>query len=278
MQLISTLRRICVLSSVLSAALLAGACTPAPQTSENRSEVRIERTDKEFDIGRDITRIAIDNPWGEINVRGRDEREVAIHAVVQRMPPAFPKVEFNSRRDGDTLHIEVMVDGPAASSDHAPARADLAVYVPGDLALALTARDARVAVSRRAGAIEATTDSGEIHAASRGRLELHSRSGQIRAIAIGKNWPGASEIATESGRIVLLVPTFGDIALEARTGANLSTGFGLSVHSLPNGGHEAHARYGAGTSPLRAQSTSGEIVLEQLVLLGDDKALPEDDD
>jgi hypothetical protein len=74
------------------------------------------------------------------------------------------------------------------------------------------------------------------------------------------------------------VPTFGNVALNADTGGNLSTGFGLSVHALPNGGHEAHARYGAGTSSLRAHSTSGEIVLEQLVLLGDDKTLPEDDD
>ena len=274
MELTCALRRIGALTCVL----LAGACTPAPHTSDTRSDVRIERIDKEFDISRDITRVAIDNPLGEINVRGRDEREVAIHAVVQRMPPVFPKAEFRSRRDGDTLHIEVVVDGASASADHASARADLAVYVPGDLALALTTREARIAVSRRAGAIEATTDSGEIHAASRGRLELHSRSGQIRAIAIGKSWPGASEIATDSGRIVLLVPTFGDIALDAHTGGNLSTGFGLSVHSLPNGGHEAHARYGAGISPLRAQSTSGEIVLEQLVLLGDDKTLPEDDD
>jgi len=261
-------------------ALLASACAPTSQTPTNRSDVQIERTDKEFDIGRDITRIAIDNPWGEINVRGRDERQVAIHAVLQRMPPRFPHVEIRSHRDGDTLRIEVVVAGGSASSDHAStsARADLAVYVPGDLALALTTRDGRIAVSRRIGAIEATSDSGEIHAASRGRLELHSGSGQIRAIAIGKNWPGASDIATDSGRIVLLVPTFGDIALEAHTGGSLSTGFGLSVHSLANGGHEAHARYGAGTSPLRAQSTSGEIVLEQLVLLGDDKALPEDDD
>lgn len=243
---------------------------------------RIERTDKEFDITSGISRIAIDNPWGEINVRGRDEREVGIHAVIQRMPPSFPKVEFRTRSEGDTLHLDVIVAGASANTDPsssaAPARADLAVYIPGDLALALTTRDGLISAKRRAGPIEARSNSGEIHASSLGRLDLHSRSGQIRAIAIGKHWPGTSEIVTETGRIVLLVPTFGDIALEARTGGKLSTGFGLSVHALPNGGNEAHAHYGAGTSLLRAQSTNGEIVLEQLVLLGDDKALPEDDD
>ena len=269
------------LLGAVAIALIIASCTTTDDKSDVKSGVHIERADKEFDIASGVTRIAIDNPWGEINVRGRDEREVGIHAVIQRMPPGFPKVEFKSRREGDTLRIEVVVAGATANADASatpPARADLAVYVPGDLALALATRGSRIAATRRAAAVEARTESGEIHASSLGRLDLKSNSGQIRAIAIGKSWQGTSELVTGTGRIVLLVPTFGDVALEAKTGGKLSTGFGLSVHSLANGGHEAHARYGAGTSPLHVQSTSGEIVLEQLVLLGDDKALPEDDD
>ena len=265
---------------LLSLVLAACAVESKKSTPERHADVRIERADKEFDIPTGVTRIAIDNPWGEINVRSRDEREVGIHAVIQRLPPQFPEVEFRSKREGETLRIEVVVAGTDVKTEGAtaPARADIAVYIPTDLALALTTRDARIAATRRVGAIEATTTSGEIHASSLGRLQLHSQSGQIRAIAIGKSWQGASELDTDSGRIVLLVPTFGDIALEARTGGKLSTGFGLSVHPLPDGVNEAHSRYGAGTSLLRAQSTNGEIVLEQLVLLGDDKNLPEDDD
>ena len=262
------------------ALLTASACTPSSRTSDSTdANVRIERTDQEFDIARDVTRIAIDNPWGEINVRSRDEREVGIHAVIQRMPPQFAAIKLTSHRDGDTLRIDVVLEGAREGADAAQAgRADIAVFVPNDLALSLRTRDARISAKKRGGALEAATDSGEIQASSFSRLNLHSRSGQIRAAAIGKRWSGVSEISTESGRIVLLVPTFGDIALTAQTGGKLSTGFGLSVHALANGGHEAHARYGAGTSELRASSTNGEIVLEQLVLLGDDKDLPEDDD
>lgn len=265
---------------IFAVALIVGACAPSPRGTDSKdADVRIERTDQEFDIPRDVTRIAIDNPWGEINVRGRDEREVGIHAVIQRLPPQFRKATLRSRRDGDTLRISVELDGAPADANAAPpVRADIAVYVPGDLALAMSTRGGRISAKKRAGAIEATTDSGEIQASSFSRLNLRSRSGQIRAIAIGKRWQGVSEVATDSGRIVLLVPTFGDVALDAETGGKLSTGFGLSVHALANGGHEAHARYGAGTSQLRARSTNGEIVLEQLVLLGDDKDLPEDDD
>lgn len=265
---------------VVGCFVLVGCSHPPRTADEARADARIERTDKEFDLASGITRIAIDNPWGEINIRGRDEREVGIHAVIQHLPPKFANVDFKTHREGDTLHIDVIVAGATATSDHASAgaRADIAVYVPTDLALKLSTRDSRIFATRRTGAVEASTDSGEIHASSLAQLTLKSNTGQIRAVAIGKDWQGPSDIATESGRIVLLVPTFGNVALSADTGGKLSTGFGLSVHSLPNGGHEAHARYGAGTSSLRAHSTSGEIVLEQLVLLGDDKTLPEDDD
>lgn len=261
-------------------ALALGACAaPSPHAPEPAHDagVRIERIDKAFDLDAGVARVAIDNPWGEINVRGRDEREIGIHAVVQRMAPDFAAVKIASHREGDTLHIGVSFAGAADPGARA-GRADLAVYLPGDLPLALSTRDGRIDAKRRPGAVQATTDSGEIRAASLGRLELRSRSGQIRAVAIGKRWAGASELITDTGRIVLLVPTFGDVALEAETGGKLSSAFGLSVHEMPGGRREAHAKYGAGTSILRARSTSGEIVLDQLVLLGDDKSLPEDDD
>jgi hypothetical protein len=257
---------------------LATACSQTPPT-QTRGGARIDRIDREFEITDGITRIAIDNPWGEINVRGRDEREVGLHAVIQHLPPVYPDVKFESHRDGDTLRIVVVVTGDARpDATPRPARADLAVYVPNDLALALSTRDGRISAKRRANAVEATTTSGEIQASSYGRLTLETDSGQIRAIAIGKRWQGASEVSTHSGRIVLLVPTFGDVALEAETGGRLSTNFGLSIHALSDGRHEAHARYGAGSAPLHARSGTGEIVLEQLVLLGDDTDLPEDDD
>ncbi len=47
----------------------ATACSQTPPT-QTRGDARIDRVDREFDIADGITRIAIDNPWGEINVRG----------------------------------------------------------------------------------------------------------------------------------------------------------------------------------------------------------------
>ncbi len=257
--------------------LLAAACaTPTRAPEATSQEVRVERIDKAFDIDRGITRVAIDNPWGEINVRNRDEREVGIHAVIQRMPPHYARATLNPRRDGDTLHVEVAFENAAATPR--PGRIDMAIYLPADLALVLRTRGDRISAKKRAGAIEATTDSGAILVSTRGRLLLRTQSGQVRANALGSSWSGESRIDSDSGRLIVGVPTFGDIVVDAETGGHLGTNFGLSVHPADGGRSSAHARYGQGISPLRMRSRTGEIVLEQLIRLRDDSVSPDDDD
>jgi hypothetical protein len=254
------------------AAVFLGGCSSSPGTRAIAPQ--IERRDQEFDLDKSIARVEIVNRHGEINVRGNDESAVGIHAVIQRMPPDLANAELRSRREGDTLRIEAVF--PRTQDDRA-GRIDLAVYVPASLAIALTTRAGRIAARKRQGPLEATTESGEILASSHARLALHSGSGQIRAIAIGKRWNGESRVSTDSGRIVLLVPTFGDIALDAQTGGRLSTDFGLSVQQS-KGLSSARAHYGAGSSALVVRSGTGEVVLAQLVLMGDDSPAPEDDD
>jgi hypothetical protein len=259
--------------TLLFAAALAASCSGVrPGTERTADDVRIERVDREFDIPAGVTRIAITNLSGEINLRSRDEREVGIHAVVQRMPPGHAPARFHTRRDGDTFAIEVAFDGDA------PGRVDVAAFLPGELAVALTTRNGRISAKRRPGAIEATSESGPITASSRDRLRLASRSGQIRATAFGARWRGDSTVETDTGQIVLMVPTFGDVVLDAASGGRVTTDFGLSVHPGEGGTSTARARFGLANSNVRVRSRTGELVLEQLVLLGDDIAIPEDDD
>ncbi len=255
----------------------AGCAAPARKpTPEHNAALQVERTDREFDLGKDIQRVSIVNSYGTITVKGQDENAVGIHAVIQRLAPTFAPLRLHVRREGGTLHIEV---GYAKGVDPATrGRLDMAVFVPGAEALALTTGADRIKVGRRNGSIQATTTSGEIVASSRGRLELQSDSGQIRAVALGRRWSGISRIRTASGRIIMGVPTFAGITLDASSGGKLSTNFGLTVHKRPGGGGSAHARYGDGHSRLVVTSASGEVVLEQVVLLGEDDKLPEDDD
>lgn len=265
----------------LPALLLAlAACgTSTPRTEPPAGDARLERVDRVFALDPGVTLVKVDNPWGEINVRDHGRREVGMHAVVQRLPPRFAEARFESRREGNTLHIDVHLEGlDRDKPDTSQGRADIALYIPTQVALSLRTDGGRIATKKRDGAVEARSRSGEIHAASKQRLVVRSGSGQVRAMAMGANWSGTSEIETDSGRAVVLVPTFGDVTLDARTGGALRSGFGLSVHTLPDGRRSAQARYGAGTSRLEVRSRSGEIVLEQLVPMAQHKRPPEDED
>jgi hypothetical protein len=260
--------------------LAVAACSStAPRTGAPPSEARLERVDRVFALEPGVTLVSVDNPWGEINVRDHGRHEVGMHAVVQRLPPRFAQARFESRREGDTLRIEVHLDGlDRGKPDTSLGRADIALYIPKQVAISLRTDGSRIATKKRDGAVEARSRSGEIQAASKQRLVVHSESGQVRAIAMGANWSGTSEIETVSGRAIVLVPTFGDVALDAQTGGTLRSGFGLSVHTLADGRKSARANYGRASSMLSVRSRSGEIVLEQLVPVAQHKGLPEDED
>ncbi|HEY6544008.1 MAG TPA: hypothetical protein VIZ64_03845 [Dokdonella sp.] len=271
---------LCSAIAATAFALVLGACSPAPaRVDAAAGEARLERIDRVFSLDPEVARVAVDNPWGEINVRDHARHEVGMHAVVQRVAPRDARARFESRVDGDTLYIEVHLEGlDRARPDTSQGRADIALYIPRQVALLLRTDAGRIATRKRDGAVEAHSRSGEIQAASRQRLVVRSGSGQVRAMAIGERWTGASEIETDSGRVVVLVPTFGDVTLDARTGGRLRSGFGLSVHAQANGVQTAHADYGRGGSILRVRSRSGEIVLEQLIPAAQHTELREDED
>lgn len=258
---------------------LAACTTSTPRTETPAGEARLERIDRVFALDPGVTLVAVDNPWGEINVRDHGRHEVGMHAVVQRLPPRFAEARFESRREGDTLHIEVHLEGlDRATPETSQGRADIALYIPSQVAISLRTDSGRIATRKRDGAVEARSRSGEIQAASKQRLVVQSGSGQVRAMAMGANWSGTSEIETDSGRAIVLVPTFGDVTLDAQTGGALRSGFGLSVHTLADGRRSAHASYGRGGSNLKVHSRTGEIVLEQLIPMAQHKGLPEDED
>ncbi|MGB8634758.1 MAG: hypothetical protein WCD66_04215 [Rhodanobacteraceae bacterium] len=265
------------LAITLAILCVSGCAAPlASRDAEHTDRVQVIRADREFDLDKSVRRVRIVNYHGDIRVKRHDEDTVAIHAVIQRLPPSFARLQLHARRDNGVLQIET---GYAKRIDPAtPGRIDLAVFLPSATAVSLETRADRIVVGAREGITEATSSSGRISASSRGRLVLHSESGSIQAAALGGHWQGESRIETRSGQIVLLVPTFGGITLDASTGARLSTDFGLSVHRQPDGNMRAHARYGDGKSRLLVNSADGEVILEQLVRSSEDGELPDDDD
>lgn len=262
---------------LVSLLLLLVACTgsetrkQAPMASSQ--EPSVLREDLEYPLEKSIATVQIDNPYGEINVRDHKSAAVGIHGVIQRLPPDFARARVVSTREGGVLHLKVeMADGETGG------RYDMAAYVPEGMALILNGMNDRVDARKRKGPLTVTSQGGDINASSQGRLDLATVSGTIKAAAMAARWPGNSRIRSTSGRIIVLVPLSGDVALHAETGGRLTTDFGLSVHPRAGGGSVANARYGAGTSILQVLSDSGEVVLDQAVLLEEDAGMVPDVD
>lgn len=248
-----------------------GATVDANETPDKQAG--IFREDVSIPIDKGVDEIVIENAYGEINVRGREVDEVGIHGVIQSLPPDFARSRVVSSRQGNVLRLAVEMPEGASSG-----RYDMAAFVPARFRLVLKGAQDRVDARKRSGSLAISTTTGNILASSRSQLEISTVSGTIRASALADNWAGRSLISSDSGQIIVLTPLTGNVALSAETGGRLTTDFGLSVHSRPGGGSKAAARYGEGTSELRVESQSGEVILDQAVLLEEDTGSAEGPD
>lgn len=260
-----------VLSALLAGCVSSGVREKSAKSTDQQP--RIEREDVEFALDKGISRVVVENPFGDVHVRGHEKTEVGVHGVIQRLPPEFSGFKVVASREGRELRLNVtMPEGGSAS------RYDMAVYVPVELPLTVHGSSHRVVARKRLAPLTITTTSGDIEATSHERLELSTASGMIRAAQLAERWSGTSRMQSKSGRIVALVPLSGDVSIWAQTGGKLSTDFGLSVHPRAGGGFEAAASYGSGGSEMRIVSDTGEVVVDQSVILKEDNASADDDD
>lgn len=256
--------------------VLCGCAAPKVREISSDSNVRqpaMERQDVEFKLDKGVSRVLVDNPYGDIHVRGHEKNEVAVHGVIQRLAPDFAAINVISSRQGRDLQLTVTMPKGKHGS-----RYDLALYVPDEMPLVLRSTSHRVVARKRRAPLTITTISGNIEATSQSRLDISTDSGMIRASQLAERWPGTSQLQSKSGRIVALLPLSGDVSIAASTGGKLSTDFGLSVHARDGGGFEAAARYGSGTSEVSIASDSGEVIIDQSVILEEDGGSADDDD
>ena len=237
------------------------------------ADATIVREDNSFALGKDIALVEIDNPYGEINVRDHDGAEVGVHAVAQLLPGTYSRTRLVAIRENGSLKLKVVL--PAGAAD---GRYDMAVYVSKDMPLNLHGGKFRVDAKKRNARLTIATVSGKINASSHDVLDLSTDSGTIQAAQLDENWIGTSRLRSKSGRIVALTPLSGNVSLSAETGGQMSTNFGLTIHERPQGGHRASAQYGTGASQWHIESDSGEIILEQVVILEEHEDSSEDAD
>lgn len=260
-----------VVSSGMVGCLGRGA--PKPDARATPVGATIVREDQSFELGKDIAVVEIDNPYGEINVRDHDQAEVGVHAVGQRVPGTYSGTRLVASRESGALKLKVVLAPGAADG-----RYDMSVFVSKDVPLLLRGGKFRVDARKRNARLTITTLSGKINASSHNVLDLSTDSGTIQAAQLDQDWTGTSRLRSKSGQIVAMAPLSGNVSLVAETGGEMSTNFGLTIHKRAQGGHRASAQYGSGASHWQIESESGEVVIEQAVILGEDMGSSEDSD
>lgn len=159
------------------------------------------------------------------------------------------------------------MDLASGRADHTRRRADLAVFVPPDMALELSATDGRVQARRAKRDVDVRSVSGIIDVSTRGALRLATRSGRVMARQESGQWSGDSRVETEDGPIPLAVPVVGDVVLVVETGASIShdPGTALDVRTTVDGRQRAMGRWGSGRHALSVRSARGTVHLVPLI-------------
>jgi hypothetical protein len=242
--------------------------TPPVEITRERVAIALEPT----------TRVlSIDNPHGEIRVRVGAPGEVGIVAVLQRIGVDGVAPTIGHATKGDAVSVEVQhplgappVDLASGRADHARGRADLAVFVPPGIALDLQTLDGRIQVRRAGGDVSARSIGGIVDVSAAGALRLRSERARVVARQESGHWTGESRVESDSGAILVAVPTFGDVDLEVDSGGAISVdpGLAITVQVAADGRSSARTRFGAGGQQLYVHSERGSVHLVPVLRLG----------
>jgi hypothetical protein len=224
-----------------------------------REGYRIETMRVAIPVDARVVRLHLVNPHGDVRVRMHDLEEVGIVATVQLIGEQPTRPEFAHALKGDELGVRVTYrwgeptyDPETGQADHGRGRADLAVFVPRRLALALGSLDGRIQVRRATGHVEATSRGGLVEVSTAGTLDLRTERGRAVARLETPTPPGDSRIEVGPAALLVAVPMDGDLAVDLDVGGMISgdPALGLVTNVRPGGRATAQRSFGRATARL----------------------------
>ncbi len=261
-------------SLALSCALLVAGCATSPETARGQTAaldidaMQVETRRLAIPVGAQIAALHLINPHGELRLRIGEPGELGIVATVQRFGSAGATPEIVQQIKGDQLAVSVVypfgpppVDPASGRADHTRGRADLAVFVPPNLALELETTDGRIQVRRAKGDVSARSVSGIVDVSAAGTLNLSSGSGRVVARQESGTWAGESRIETTTGVVLVALPMTADItlALQSAGPITLDPGIQGAERSVVDGVNQARIVFGQGRLVFSVRSASGGI-------------------
>lgn len=271
-----TMRR---LLSLLAFSAMSFGCTqtrvdPAALSSQPAPSYTLERFRDEAKLADGVDTLVFDNPYGEITVRQTSAGAVAWQGVEQRIGerPRIARIEpfHEGKRQG--VRIRYPGVNPAHPANPRLGRVDLYVFVPSGYSIDLKSDFGLISVRKLDDDVRARSRTGMIVVANRGSFDLESESGELRAFAMQGLEDAPSRLHT-SGNIIVDVPVFDDILVDARSGGEFRSNVQLDS-KLTDAQGVTQALFTHGTQKHRLTVEGGRSVILQALV----NPIPDDGD
>jgi len=235
--------------------------------AELPADWRIERAERHIPLD-GIERVEIRNPIGDLRSRGGDPGELALFWVGQRHQDDPAPPELKVEREQSTLRVSLAFPATAAAMipGQSLRRADLAVFVPDELVLALATDSGLLESKGHKGQLEVRSLTGPIRLVTSGAVRAESRSGPSQVTYKNQAFTRDSEFATRDGAITLSLLQDPDLRVAIETDGIISTDYSLRVQPQP-GGVRKRAEALIGAEPrrqIRIHSTKGDVRLVRI--------------
>jgi Putative adhesin len=262
---------ICAAALSLAAVVLGGCAATTPRTETAAAgeppPYTVERIKHDLPLPETVKHVRIHNPHGSVGLKQIDSRTLGAYEVVQLIgaTPEKPLVEM--KIEGDTALVTVsyasdkrlgtdkLVDG------YRKGRVDLGMFLPTGPDLHVTTTYGDISIRRVSNEVTAHARDGKVMVAGFGSIDASTESGDLRVFPLSAKWLKPMKLKTRSGNILMEVPLYGEIALDAETGGSFGGQVELAMSQA--GGERQHGRLsrGGGGQHIDIRSESGDVYL-----------------
>jgi hypothetical protein len=222
------------------------ACAARPPVSDDALE--IVSKELHWPVDDKLRAIRIVNAHGDVRARVVEREDVALFATIQRIGAEPLDPSFDTQLSDGTFTIVVRYSRDGRK------RTDLAIFIPLRLSVTVETTSGLAQIRGARVGATATTTSGKIEATSWGDLRLRTESGAIVARQVTGRF-SVADILSADGDVVLTVPAFADIALDA-AGDRIEAQSGLPAPVQHDDGMRLDARFGTGARSMRVRGKS----------------------
>lgn len=257
----------------LAILFLLSACAPAPRRSDPPAVAatpppyQIERIKRDLQLPPTVKRVHINNPHGSVGIKAIDNRTLGAYEVVQLIGATPEKPDIQMRLDGDTAVVEVSY---ASDRRHGAdtlvngfrkGRVDLGMFLPEGPELQVTTTFGDIQVRRINNEVVARTRDGKLMVAGGGSVDAATESGDLRVFPTNAKWRKPMKLKTVSGNILMEVPMYGQIQLDAETAGAFGGQVELQLRDAGTDRKHGQLTRGDGSQHIRIDSDSGDIYL-----------------